>query len=86
MLQGAVSGWGSEHMHEIIVILKNFVRKGGDFIFSASDLFGVSFFDLLLYFVNTVYAKCATHTFEEEEESAMKDSLSVLYSLLETHV
>lgn len=86
MIQCAVSGWGQEHLHEVVIILKNFIQKGGDFLFTATDLFGVRFIDLIFSFVGSVYTKCAAGTFEDEEESAMKDSLSVLYCLLENRV
>jgi len=86
LLESAVNGWGPEHINEIVIILKNFIQKGGEFFLTASDIFGVNFVDLLFYCVVKVYEKCQSGSFDDDEESCMKNVLSVFYCLIENHL
>lgn len=85
-MESAVNGWGPEHINEIVIILKNFIQKGGDFFLGASDIFGMRLVDLLFMCVSQIYEKCQSGSFEDDEESCMKNVLSVLYCLIENHI
>lgn len=86
LVESAVNGWGPEHTNEIVIVLKNFIQKGGDFFFAATDLFGLRFIDLLYLFISKVYEKCLSGQFDDDEETGMKNCLTVLYCLIENNV
>jgi hypothetical protein len=52
---------------------------------SATDIFGVNFVDLMFICVNKVYEKTSEGVFDDDE-SAMKNVLSVFYCLIENHL
>jgi len=52
---------------------------------SATDIFGVNFVDLLFTCVSRVYEKTSEGVFDDEE-SSMKNVLSVFYCLIENHL
>lgn len=51
VLESAVNGWGIEHLSDVVIVLKNFIQKGGEFFLRGRDLFGTNFAELLLNFV-----------------------------------
>lgn len=85
LLESAVNGWAPEYINEIVIILKNFIQKGGEFFLSATDIFGVNFVELLFICVRRVYEKSSEGVFDDEE-SSMKNVLSVFYCLIENHL
>ena len=85
LIESAVGGWGPEYINEIVIILKNYIQKGGDFFLTASDIFGVNFVDLLFQCVVRVYDKTQEGVFDDEE-SCMKNVLCVFYCLIENHL
>ncbi|KAL4486098.1 hypothetical protein ABPG72_004032 [Tetrahymena utriculariae] len=86
LLESAINGWGPEHTNEIVIILKNFIQKGGDFFFTANDLFGKRFIDLVFLFISGIYQKCIEGGFDDDEETGMKNCLTVLYCLIENNL
>lgn len=86
VLESSVNGWGVEHINDIVIVLKNFIQKGGDYSLLGRDLFGTNFAELLLYFVSSIYKKCAEGALEDDEEDCLKNSVTVFYALIENHV